>query len=64
MSEKYHQCYSPSDDRDPSGDVDNAACVDNYEELVNALKETRAQMNKIMWFAELNAKGFRKILKK
>ncbi|KAI9278328.1 Glycerophosphoryl diester phosphodiesterase family-domain-containing protein [Phascolomyces articulosus] len=37
---------------------------DIQEELVSALQETRAQMSKIMWFAELNAKGFRKILKK
>ncbi|GAA5810534.1 hypothetical protein MFLAVUS_003957 [Mucor flavus] len=34
------------------------------DELVLALKETRSQMNKLMWFAELNSKGFRKILKK
>ena len=37
---------------------------DIQEELVSALQETRAQMSKIMWFAELNAKGFKKILKK
>ncbi|KAI8147206.1 Glycerophosphoryl diester phosphodiesterase family-domain-containing protein [Fennellomyces sp. T-0311] len=37
---------------------------DIQEELVSALQETRAQMIKVMWFAELNAKGFRKILKK
>ncbi|KAI9339738.1 Glycerophosphoryl diester phosphodiesterase family-domain-containing protein [Pilaira anomala] len=34
------------------------------DELVLALKEIRSQMNKLMWFAELNSKGFRKILKK
>jgi glycerophosphodiester phosphodiesterase len=34
------------------------------DELALALKETRNQMNKLMWFAELNSKGFRKILKK
>ncbi|KAI9322736.1 hypothetical protein BX666DRAFT_1874361 [Dichotomocladium elegans] len=33
-------------------------------ELMGALEETRAQMRRIMWFAEMNAKGFRKILKK
>ncbi|CAO3655036.1 unnamed protein product [Mucor hiemalis] len=37
---------------------------DEKDELVLALKETRNQMNKLMWFAELNSKGFRKILKK
>ncbi|KAG2220854.1 hypothetical protein INT45_010916 [Circinella minor] len=37
---------------------------DIQEELVSALQETRAQMSKIMWFAELNTKGFKKILKK
>jgi glycerophosphodiester phosphodiesterase len=37
---------------------------DEKDELVLALKETRNQINKLMWFAELNSKGFRKILKK
>ncbi|CEP15880.1 hypothetical protein [Parasitella parasitica] len=37
---------------------------DESDELASALKETRNQMNKLMWFAELNSKGFRKILKK
>lgn len=37
---------------------------DEKDELVSALKETRNQINKLMWFAELNSKGFRKILKK
>ncbi|KAI8641761.1 Glycerophosphoryl diester phosphodiesterase family-domain-containing protein [Parasitella parasitica] len=37
---------------------------DESDELASALKETRSQMNKLMWFAELNSKGFRKILKK
>lgn len=37
---------------------------DEKDELVLALKETRSQINKLMWFAELNSKGFRKILKK
>lgn len=37
---------------------------DESDEVASALKETRNQMNKLMWFAELNSKGFRKILKK
>ncbi|KAG2205684.1 Glycerophosphoryl diester phosphodiesterase family-domain-containing protein [Mucor mucedo] len=37
---------------------------DEKDELILALKETRSQINKLMWFAELNSKGFRKILKK
>ncbi|OAC98587.1 hypothetical protein MUCCIDRAFT_167661 [Mucor lusitanicus CBS 277.49] len=37
---------------------------DESDEVVSALKETRNQMNKLMWFAEMNSKGFRKILKK
>ncbi|KAL7316663.1 Glycerophosphocholine phosphodiesterase [Mucor circinelloides] len=37
---------------------------DESDEVTSALKETRNQMNKLMWFAELNSKGFRKILKK
>jgi glycerophosphodiester phosphodiesterase len=41
-------------------DVNN----DEKDELVLALKETKIQMNKLMWFAEMNSKGFRKILKK
>ncbi|KAI8368197.1 Glycerophosphoryl diester phosphodiesterase family-domain-containing protein [Radiomyces spectabilis] len=53
LSEKYEQRY------------DGSSCDDlNEEELVSALQETRAQINKLMWFAELNTKGFRKILKK
>ncbi|KAI7904329.1 Glycerophosphoryl diester phosphodiesterase family-domain-containing protein [Cokeromyces recurvatus] len=42
------------------------ACHDEEEndELVSALKEIKNQMNKLLWFAELNTKGFRKILKK
>jgi glycerophosphodiester phosphodiesterase len=34
------------------------------DELMLALKETRTQMDKLMWFSEMNSKGFRKILKK
>ncbi|KAI8986544.1 Glycerophosphoryl diester phosphodiesterase family-domain-containing protein [Pilobolus umbonatus] len=41
---------------------DNA--VDENDELILALKETRSQIDKLMWFAEMNSKGFRKILKK
>lgn len=37
---------------------------DEKDELVLALKETQNQMKKLMWFAEMNSKGFRKILKK
>ncbi|KAI9283421.1 Glycerophosphoryl diester phosphodiesterase family-domain-containing protein [Sporodiniella umbellata] len=37
---------------------------DESDELSCALKETRAQMNRLLWFAEMNSKGFRKILKK
>ncbi|KAI8357899.1 Glycerophosphoryl diester phosphodiesterase family-domain-containing protein [Choanephora cucurbitarum] len=37
---------------------------DENDEVALALKETRSQMDKLMWFAELNSKGFRKILKK
>ncbi|GAN02496.1 cyclin dependent kinase [Mucor ambiguus] len=37
---------------------------DESDEVASALKETRNQMDKLMWFAELNSKGFRKILKK
>jgi glycerophosphodiester phosphodiesterase len=33
-------------------------------QFVSALKETLDQLNKLMWFAELNKKGFGKILKK
>lgn len=33
-------------------------------QFVNALRETLEQLNKLMWFAELNNKGFGKILKK
>lgn len=37
---------------------------DESDELSRALKETRTQMNKLLWFAEMNSKGFKKILKK
>ncbi|CEI98175.1 hypothetical protein RMCBS344292_12291 [Rhizopus microsporus] len=37
---------------------------DESDELSRALKETRSQMNKLLWFAEMNSKGFRKMLKK
>ncbi|KAG0794075.1 hypothetical protein G6F21_003141 [Rhizopus arrhizus] len=37
---------------------------DEIDELSRALKETRTQMNKLLWFAEMNSKGFKKILKK
>ncbi|KAI8384161.1 Glycerophosphoryl diester phosphodiesterase family-domain-containing protein [Blakeslea trispora] len=37
---------------------------DENDEVALALKEIRSQMDKLMWFAELNSKGFRKILKK
>lgn len=37
---------------------------DETDELSRALKETRTQMNKLLWFAEMNSKGFKKILKK
>jgi glycerophosphodiester phosphodiesterase len=33
-------------------------------QFVSALRETLDQLNKLMWFAELNKKGFGKILKK
>ncbi|KAI9484016.1 MAG: Glycerophosphoryl diester phosphodiesterase family-domain-containing protein [Benjaminiella poitrasii] len=42
----------------------NTLHEEESDELVLALKETRNQMNKLLWFSELNAKGFRKILKK
>ncbi|KAI8968526.1 Glycerophosphoryl diester phosphodiesterase family-domain-containing protein [Mycotypha africana] len=38
--------------------------ISENDELLSALKETKNQMNKLMWFAEMNSKGFRKILKK
>ncbi|KAI9498524.1 Glycerophosphoryl diester phosphodiesterase family-domain-containing protein [Zychaea mexicana] len=79
LSEKYHQ-YNNEKSVKTNGDVTSTAAngggdnnnsssttsslPDIQEELVSALQETRAQMSKIMWFAELNAKGFRKILKK
>lgn len=57
LSEKYHQYY-------PAVKNNSATSPDVKEELVSALQETRAQINRIMWYAELNTKGFRKILKK
>lgn len=62
LSEKYNQHYNPSEPLSPSPGQE--PYVDINEELLSALQETRAQINKVMWFAELNAKGFRKILKK
>lgn len=62
LSEKYNQHYNPPEPLSPS--PEREPYVDINEELLSALQETRAQMNKVMWFAELNAKGFRKILKK
>ncbi|KAF7731209.1 Glycerophosphocholine phosphodiesterase [Apophysomyces ossiformis] len=58
LSEKYHQYY-------PNTELsDDSSIPDIHDELASALQETRAQINKLAWFAELNAKGFRKILKK
>ncbi|KAI7873728.1 GDPD-domain-containing protein [Lichtheimia hyalospora FSU 10163] len=62
LSEKYNQHYNPPEPLSPT--PGREPYVDINEELLSALQETRAQMNKVMWFAELNAKGFRKILKK
>ncbi|KAG0173029.1 Glycerophosphocholine phosphodiesterase [Apophysomyces sp. BC1034] len=59
LSEKYHQYYPTTD-----ASVDTSSLPGIYDELASALQETRAQVNKLVWFAELNAKGFRKILKK
>ncbi|KAI8093447.1 Glycerophosphoryl diester phosphodiesterase family-domain-containing protein [Halteromyces radiatus] len=70
LSEKYQQHKdvntinnnnnSIADDASTSG----SSCTDITDELASALQETRTQLNKLMRFAELNTKGFRKILKK
>ncbi|CAO3590005.1 unnamed protein product [Absidia cylindrospora] len=68
LSEKYQQ-LNQVNDKTPTMDDDKASssgssCTDINDELSSALQETRVQLNKLMRFAELNAKGFRKILKK
>ncbi|KAI8067171.1 Glycerophosphoryl diester phosphodiesterase family-domain-containing protein [Gongronella butleri] len=70
LSEKYQQYHDnegkqqQGDSQQPQVDSSASSCTDICDELVSALQETRAQCNKLMRFAELNAKGFRKILKK
>lgn len=75
VSEKYNQyCKATSYYLDPSttttttSEAAEAAAPttshDDTKELISALQETRAQMRRILWFAEMNAQGFRKILKK
>lgn len=70
VSEKYNQyCKATSYYLEPSATSTEAAATtttdqDDTKELVSALQETRAQMRRILWFAEMNAQGFRKILKK
>ncbi|ORX61366.1 GDPD-domain-containing protein [Hesseltinella vesiculosa] len=70
LTEKYQQ-YEDSLGA-PGNDVNaeehqssaTSTCTDISDELISALQETRAQGSKLMRFGELNAKGFRKILKK
>lgn len=65
LSEKYQQhntlLTAEEDDNDSASDSSNH---DITEELISALKETRAQLSKLIRFAELNTKAFKKILKK
>ncbi|KAI9311706.1 Glycerophosphoryl diester phosphodiesterase family-domain-containing protein [Dichotomocladium elegans] len=66
LSEKYNQCTTEGvvPAATAVSRADPGSYTDIEGQLFSALQETRAQMGKIMWFAELNAKGFRKILKK
>ena len=65
VSEKYNQyCKATSYYLEPSTTTTEETSHDDTKELISALQETRAQMRRIQWFAEMNAQGFRKILKK
>lgn len=71
VSEKYNQyCKAASYYLEPSTTTTAEAAAttttgqEDTKELIGALQETRAQMRRILWFAEMNAQGFRKILKK
>jgi glycerophosphodiester phosphodiesterase len=68
LSEKYQQHQDvnnqPAALEDDKTSTSGSSCTDITDELASALQETRAQLSKLMRFGELNAKGFRKILKK
>ncbi|ORZ21668.1 SPX domain-domain-containing protein [Absidia repens] len=68
LSEKYQQHQDVNVQQaaleDDKTSTSGSSCTDITDELASALQETRAQLNKLMRFGELNAKGFRKILKK
>ncbi|KAI9024269.1 Glycerophosphoryl diester phosphodiesterase family-domain-containing protein [Phycomyces nitens] len=56
LSERYLQVSNPT--------IPAESANDSKDELASALQETRVQMHRLMWFGELNSKGFKKILKK
>ncbi|KAI8336814.1 Glycerophosphoryl diester phosphodiesterase family-domain-containing protein [Chlamydoabsidia padenii] len=67
LSEKYQQHKDVNEKvalDDDKTSTSGSSCTDITDELAGALQETRTQLNKLMRFAELNAKGFKKILKK
>ncbi|KAI8327707.1 Glycerophosphoryl diester phosphodiesterase family-domain-containing protein [Chlamydoabsidia padenii] len=66
LSEKYqqHNLDKAVTIEDDKASTSGSSSTDITDELASALQETRAQLNKLLRFAELNAKGFRKILKK
>lgn len=67
LSEKYQQyndCDKATALEDDKTSTSGSSSTDITDELASALQETRTQLNKLMRFGELNAKGFKKILKK
>ncbi|KAI7861536.1 Glycerophosphoryl diester phosphodiesterase family-domain-containing protein [Spinellus fusiger] len=60
LSEQYLQFIAPSS---PAFQPKETG-PDTNDELASAMQETKVEIQRLMWFAELNAKGFKKILKK